>query len=245
MDGGDGLVVVARPVEVGHPHAAQALPGDPQALGAERDRFHGDCALLVMRPCAGDRVRAHPTGDRGDRPCQPVPGIRRDGFGPHEDGTAPVGRHDAVEFRPVLVGPAGGREDRPDGRRHVETELGAVVRPDQAHRARTATQSPPALNTSVARPVARSKSSLRAPPPKTAATPGDPSTGSAMTPALTTEACTVPSGRATVKTARWWSASASRVTSARSAMTRVSLSRCAGPSAPSFGPEPDLRLRFA
>ena len=51
VDGGGGLVVVDRPVEVGHPHAAEALAGDRETLGPERDRFDGHgVAPLVMSP---------------------------------------------------------------------------------------------------------------------------------------------------------------------------------------------------
>ena len=41
VDGGGRLVVVGRTVEVGHPHAAQALARDHESLRSERDRFDG------------------------------------------------------------------------------------------------------------------------------------------------------------------------------------------------------------
>ena len=47
VDGGDGLGLVAPAVEVGHPHAAEALGGDGQSLGAECALFHGRFSLLA------------------------------------------------------------------------------------------------------------------------------------------------------------------------------------------------------
>src|SRR4051794_2591620 len=52
----------------------------------------------------------------------------------------------------------------------------------------------------------RSRSSRRAPPAETNATTGAPSRGWGRTPALTTDADTVPSSRVTATTARPWSA---------------------------------------
>src|SRR5438445_5465156 len=40
MDGGDGLVVVALAIEIGHAHAAEAQGGDDEALGPEVALLH-------------------------------------------------------------------------------------------------------------------------------------------------------------------------------------------------------------
>ena len=154
----------------------------PRAAGA--GRVGARATLGAARPAA---ARQPPR--RAD--------VGGDGLGPDEDGAAALRRHDAVELGPVLVA-----SPRPPGRPtgglgHVQPEVGAVVGPDEAHRARDGGPLQAGLNASVARPDARSRASLRASPPATtAATPGDPSTGSAMTPALTTEAWTSrPGGR--------------------------------------------------
>ena len=79
VDGGGRLLVVGRTVEVGHPHAAQALAGDHQALGSERDRFDGHL---------GSSRRVRPALRPGE---PPVP-----------DAAHPTGRATAYEVRALL-----------------------------------------------------------------------------------------------------------------------------------------------
>src|SRR5271157_4197012 len=96
-------------------------------------------AIVSMRGCASGRGLTWPTlrvGQWWPDVSVGASGVRRDGVGPHEDGAAALLGHDAVELRPVLVAPAGGLEDRPDGPGHVQAEVRAVAGTDEAHRAR-------------------------------------------------------------------------------------------------------------
>ena len=82
VDGGDRLGVVPGPVEVGHPHAAQALAGDRQSLRSERDRLHGHWAPLVVSARAAPRdhrYRSSPTLRVAVRPGtrRPAPVVLR------------------------------------------------------------------------------------------------------------------------------------------------------------------------
>ena len=185
--------------------------GGQKAGDVFKKLFTWSLTVLKKHPYPGERsFSSAEAGTKLGRPSppgsapaegarQPEPALEETTSARTKARAASLRRHDAVELGPILVRPAGRREDRTQRRRHVEPEVGAVVWPDQAHRARDRGPLPAGLNTSVARPSRRSRASLRAPPPSTAATAGDPSTGSAITPALTTEAWTEPSGRATAR----------------------------------------------
>src|SRR5438105_3750618 len=80
----------------------------------------------------------------------------------------------------------------------------------------TDTHSQPARNTTAARPARRRWASLRASPRATSPTLGTPVRGWSRTPAFTTEAWTVPSGRVVARTASPRSAATSRRTRSRS-----------------------------
>src|SRR4051812_19249824 len=82
----------------------------------------------------------------------------------------------------------------------------------------TAAQSQLARATTVIVGRARMFASFRVPPRATNTTTSTARVGCRMTPAFTTDACTVPSARAVATTQRLWSAAAIRLKSARSVM---------------------------
>ena len=50
LDRGDRLALVGGPVELGHPHAAEALGGNPQALAAKCSIVHATCLAGIGGP---------------------------------------------------------------------------------------------------------------------------------------------------------------------------------------------------
>jgi hypothetical protein len=64
VDRRDRLVLVARPVEIGHPHAAEADPRDLEALCAERDSPHPESSGYIIRRAACRAWRSAPASPR-------------------------------------------------------------------------------------------------------------------------------------------------------------------------------------
>ena len=64
VDGGDGLVVVARPVEVGHPHAAEALAGHHAGPGFRARSFPSACGAPLVGGSGSGRCRIAPRSPR-------------------------------------------------------------------------------------------------------------------------------------------------------------------------------------
>ena len=135
---------------------------------------------------------------------EPRPGVRGDRLRRarrQQRNGAPPPSPDPNSARSSWVPPAAWKTDRivAGTSRPV---FRAVVGPDQAHRARdSGPLPPPTLEHRGGSPARRRRRPARLAPAITAATPGEPSTGSASGPALTTDACTVPSGRPTANTA--------------------------------------------